>query len=340
LVLNVLAVLALGLAYMSPFVDPNKTSVFSFFGLFYPVILMVNLAMILFWMLVDFKKLFLSLIAVILGWSHLQGFVNFGGNETTPAELKILTYNVGFGYPVRSGRKEMRAKNKEALSSFFLMHDDVDIFCLQESSAYFSRRILREAFPGYHAVEVENQATFLFSKYPIVQYGNVPFGTSTNSCLWADFDLGNDTIRVYNVHLQSNSVSLDANEVIDNVNLQEKKTWQGIRGILGKYSASSKVRARQAQKVKAHALLSEYPTIILGDINDPPTAYSYRKLSNGFQDAFIQAGNGIGTTYAGKIPMLRIDYILVDDHFETKTFTVLEEPYSDHYAVKAGISFK
>ena len=328
-------VVGLILAYLSPYFDPNEYWVFSIFGLFYPVILLLNIAMVIFWLFIDFKYLFLSLVVILLGWFHLQGFINIVGNSENVSNLKVFSYNMGYGYPLRSGSEESREHKKEELKSFFLSQHDVDVFCLQESSSY-SRKILKSSYPDFYVHEVDRRGTFIFSKYPIIRHGEISFGTSTNSCLWADINLKNDTIRIYNMHLQSNQVSGDAVKVIDNVNLQEKKTWDGIRGILRKYRNTSRVRARQSQKVADHAAKSFHPTIICGDGNDPPTSFTYSRLCGDFQDSFIESGSGIGTTYAGKIPMLRIDYIFVDNQFQVNSFDVLKENFSDHYAVKGG----
>lgn len=337
--LNIVLVVALVMAYLSPYFDPNHYWIFSIFGLFYPIILIANLVMILLWLFIDFKYLFLSLIVIFLGWSHLQGFVNFSGKGEEKSELKILTYNMGFSYPLRSGSKEAREKKKGELKSFFLSQSDVDVFCLQESSS-FSRKILKRGYKDYYTHEIDRRGTFIFSKYPILRHGEISFGTSTNSCLWADINFKKDTIRIYNMHLQSNRVSHDAVKVIDNVKKQEKKTWDGVKGILRKYSSASRIRARQSQKVAEHAATCSHPTIICGDGNDPPTSFTYSRISEGYQDSFAEAGSGIGTTYAGKIPMLRIDYIFADDEFQVNTFDILTEQFSDHYAVKGGYTIK
>ena len=270
-----------------------------------------------------------------MGLSHLQGFVNINRVSEEPSELKILAYNLGFSYPIRSGSKEARKKKKNSLKSFFLAQSDVDIFCLQESSN-FSRDILKENFPDYHVHEVHRRGTFIFSRQPIIRHGEISFGTSTNSCLWADIQFRNDTIRIYNMHLQSNQVSKDAVKIIDNGSLQARKTWAGIRGILSKYRSASRIRAYQSKKVANHASKSLHPTIICGDGNDPPTSFTYSRICSDYQDSFTEAGRGIGTTYAGKIPMLRIDYIFVDEDFEVTSFDILTEEFSDHYAVKGG----
>jgi len=236
--INIILIVSLLLAYLSPYFDPNDYWIFSMFGVFYPVLLFANIAMVLFWMLVDFKYLFASLITILLGWSHLQGFVNFSTLSDEP-------------------------------------------------------------------------------------------GVKTP----------NGKVRIYTAHLQSNQVSKDAVVVLDNANLQEKQTWNGIRGILSKYSNTSRKRAKQAQMIANHAAKCTHKTIIAGDVNDPPTSYTYSRLCGDFQDSFVEAGSGIGTTYAGRIPMLRIDYIFVDEGFTVESFEVLKENYSDHYPVKGVYSF-
>ncbi|MEM9546958.1 MAG: endonuclease/exonuclease/phosphatase family protein [Bacteroidota bacterium] len=333
--LNIALVIALLLAYLSPYVDPNESWVFSIFGLVYPVLLIANLVMVVAWLFIDYKYLFLSLVAILVGLSHIKGFVNVNSTNAAPSDLKILAYNLAFSYSLRSGTKEARAKNKNDLKTFFGSQNDIDIFCLQESSS-FSRNILKEIYPDYYNHEVERRGTFIFSRYPIIRHGEISFGTSTNSCLWADIQFQNETIRIYNMHLQSNQVSKDAVKIIDNGNLQEKKTWVGIRGILNKYRSASRVRAHQSKKVADHAAKSLHPTVICGDVNDPPTSFIYNRICGDYQDSFIEAGKGIGTTYAGKIPMLRIDYIFVDEQFEVNSFDILTEKFSDHYAVKGG----
>lgn len=330
-------VLGLILAYLSPYFDPNDYWLFSMFGLFYPILLLANIVMVIFWMLFDFKYLFVSLVTIFLGWNHLQGFVNFTSPSADPADITVMSYNVSFFYQVMKGSKRNKEANKKDAREFFEKHKDVDVFCLQESAGV-SRKILASVFPEYHLHEIRKRGTCIISKYPIKASGEIDFGTKTNSCLWADLQLPNEVVRVYSAHLQSNKVSKDAVEVIDNANIQEKRTWDGVKSILKKYRIASQRRAQQAQMISDHSANCEHRSIIAGDVNDPPTSYTYSRLCGDYQDAFAEAGSGIGTTYAGKIPMLRIDYILVDNDFEVEAFHVLKEPFSDHYPVKGVFS--
>jgi len=329
---NILLVIGLLISYLSPFFDPNQYWIFSIFGLFYPVLLLANVAMIVFWMFVKFKYLFASLIAILIGWNHLEGFINFSSVEKNKDAIEVMSYNVNFLLNLRNGTKKQKLQSKEKFESFLSFHSDVDIFCLQETSS-FSRDIMKKTFKDYHSHEIDQKGTFILSKFPLLRKGQIDFGTRTNSCLWADMLIEGDTVRVYSMHLQSNKVSADAVDVIDNANLQEKKTWNGIRGILTKYSSTSKIRAQEAKMVRDHAANSPYQTMLIGDFNDPPTSFIYKELSDGYKDSFKEAGAGIGTTYAGKLPMLRIDYILVEENWDVLSFKVLKEDYSDHYAI-------
>ncbi|MEM8906288.1 MAG: endonuclease/exonuclease/phosphatase family protein, partial [Bacteroidota bacterium] len=98
-------------------------------------------------------------------------------------------------------------------------------------------------------------------------------------------------------------------------------------------------RAQQAHLVAEHVRNSPYPVMICGDFNETPLSYVYRILSAPLQDAFKQKGSGLGTTYAGKIPALRIDYILADRRLKILDHQILYKSYSDHYPVRSSFEW-
>ena len=57
---------------------------------------------------------------------------------------------------------------------------------------------------------------------------------------------------------------------------------------------------------------------------------NYTQLYN---DAFLNGTYGIGTTYAGKVPANRIDFIFYDDFFDAQSFEIQDEILSDHRAI-------
>ena len=94
-------------------------------------------------------------------------------------------------------------------------------------------------------------------------------------------------------------------------------------------------RALQAQVVKDHINRSPFPVIVVGDFNDTPVSYAYRKIRKGLNDSFVNSGYGAGFTYKGNYPPNRIDYILYDNSLINSYFEIIKVKYSDHYPIIA-----
>jgi endonuclease/exonuclease/phosphatase family metal-dependent hydrolase len=65
--------------------------------------------------------------------------------------------------------------------------------------------------------------------------------------------------------------------------------------------------------------------------------YTYHQFNAKYVDNFTEAGNGIGTSFNGKLPLLRIDYIFTDTSFQIYNFNVIKEDFSDHYPIASVI---
>jgi Xaa-Pro aminopeptidase len=96
-------------------------------------------------------------------------------------------------------------------------------------------------------------------------------------------------------------------------------------------------RAVQAQMVKKYLDESPYPTIITGDFNDVPSSYTYKTIRGNWSDSFLEKGFGIGASYLGISPTLRIDYILSNASWKTKGWESLDENLSDHHMIMADL---
>jgi len=94
-------------------------------------------------------------------------------------------------------------------------------------------------------------------------------------------------------------------------------------------------RSYQALKVKEYAENSPYKVVICGDFNDTPVSFLYRELTEKFNDTFLKTNLGLGSTFAGKIPLQRIDYVLTDPRIKLGKTKVLHVLGSDHYPVVA-----
>ncbi len=332
---NIFVVLALLIAYLSPYSDPNKFWFVSFFGLFYPVIFLLNIAAIVLWVFIDMKMALISIIAISMGYNHFIN-INLSSKKVEKTDIiNIATYNVMSGWKGKSGEFENESlKNK--LSELF---EDIDILVLQEANAYV--QTLFDSILTSHQLYDADKGVIIYSRLPIINEGIIEFGTRSNSCLWVDLlNNSNDTIRLYGLHLQSNKITSDAKKVAEEIDLQEKKTWTGVGNIMKKYRKSLFKRANQTKKILAHKSNWNGPSIITGDFNDPTLSYVFHELKSNMKDSFLEAGTGLGITYGGSIPLLRIDHMLFSDHFQILNSKVKSIDFSDHYPVLSKVSLK
>ncbi len=338
LVLNIVwAILLLG-AYISPGINPERIWIFSLLGLMYPLLLFGHLLFLLYWIFMDFKWSFISIIILLCGIPHINEFISFNAPKESNQKnsISVFSYNLGNGLQVYDKDKATRKSNRHKMVKFLKEQRGQDVLCFQEVGSY-ANKMLKETYNDHLNLHRLNKGTVIYSKHPIVDKGEIAFGTITNSCLWADVRINNDTVRIYSAHLQSNRISKDAEKVIDHPDLNDDKTWLDIRTIFSKFVKTHIKRSKQARMVKEHMDTSPHPVLLCGDLNDTPLTYTYRQLSLDMNDAYIEAGNGIGTTFNGSIPLLRIDYILSDPSFTAQKFEIHRNNLSDHYAISSRL---
>ncbi len=340
--INVLVIFATFFAYLSPFINPSHFWQFSFFGLIYPWLLLSNVIMVIFWFVKKKKYLFLSLGCIILGWGQVTSFVGFNFFEKTETanSITIGTYNIKNleGLSIATRDIEKREKHENDFVHFLKRGEEIQILCTQET---LKRNVnfIKEKFNFPFIHSFNKRGAYIFSKYPIVNSGGINFGSTSNSCAWADLIINEKKVRIYSIHLQSNRISSTADKVRQEGDLRNKETLKDIKGMMGKFKHYAKLRAEQAQKVANHIATCPHPVIVCGDFNDTPQSYTYHLLAKNLTDSFKEKGTGFGTTYAGSIPALRIDYILTHKKIEVQSHEILKENYSDHFPVICKISF-
>jgi endonuclease/exonuclease/phosphatase family metal-dependent hydrolase len=338
LFLNILLALATISCYFTPDIAPSKIWLFAFLALTYPILVFANIFFIVSWLFIDIKYIFISILTLALGYNHVSSYFGFRGGKISnnAHDISLVSYNISnalSGYDKSKNIKLLKAKKLEEFLSRF---EDEDTISLQEVGSYASD-IIKKPFSKYHIHKFDKGAVIL-SKHPIIKKGLIEFGTKTNSCLWADIVIDIDTIRIYNVHLQSNKISKDAEEMINNKNLDKEEAFSKISTIFRHYKNYHLTRKKQAIMVKEHADLSPYKVIICGDFNDVPLSYNYKVLQKNLIDTFKDKGAGSGSTFNGNIPFLRIDYILVHPSFKVSKFNIIKEKYSDHYPIATVIA--
>jgi endonuclease/exonuclease/phosphatase family metal-dependent hydrolase len=166
---------------------------------------------------------------------------------------------------------------------------------------------------------------------PIVHSGEVKIagGKPYQHAIFADINMGRDTLRVYNIHLQSMHID---EEKIDDFG----RASENYLDIARKLKFGFRERARQVDNLLLHIHRSPHPVVVCGDFNDIPYSYTYFSLKKYLSNAFEEAGNGMGFSYNGKLFFLRIDNQFFSPELEAVDFvTHRDVPFSDHFPVRS-----
>lgn len=341
-----MAVLLL-LSYLSVYISPQVNWQLAFFGLAFPFFLLANLACVLIWIIWRKWYLILSLAIILIGWNYTGSYFSFNFNQggLKKPGLKVLTYNVR-NFDLYNW--EHNEKSRQDIHNY-LKEISPHILCLQEfytqdGSDFENVESLKKSlnlpyqFSHYTLIHKGGNkfGQIIFSSYPIISEGVVKFPKrSNNTCTYVDIQVQSDTIRVFNVHLQSIHLGNDGENVVEKILNEQEADIKSSRQVIGKLKRGYIKRAPQADAVAKAIQKSPYKVIICGDFNDTPVSYTYYQISKGLKDVFTNKGLGVGATFAGKIPWLRIDYILSDPSFRVKSYHLSKVYMSDHFPIVA-----
>lgn len=332
----VLAVLTFG-AYFFPFLAPKVFPLLSVFTLFLPMLLVLNLLFFVWWAIQIKRHALLSGVVLLLGMTFISKFYKFGSEDYVPqdGDFKVMSYNVRL-----FNKFEWSEKTTVPVEiSDFVKENDPDILCIQEYSAMESFDTSRYPY-GYVAIQHGQISTgqAIFSKYKIIGKGDIPFADTSNKAIYADVLKGTDTIRIYNMHLQSIKISPDVHEIEGDINGIDKKKSQMM---LRRISTAFRRQQSQAEMLREHRADWTHRVIICGDMNNSAFSYVYRTIRGELNDSFEKAGSGFGRSYDLKYYPLRIDYIFTDPAYDVKSFRSFPEIVdSDHFPVLTVLSEK
>jgi endonuclease/exonuclease/phosphatase family metal-dependent hydrolase len=176
-----------------------------------------------------------------------------------------------------------------------------------------------------------------YSRFPIAGKGEIVHPGSSSLSIYTDVVISKDTFRIFNNHLQSFRLRRTERSFVEElVDSEDKQSMDEIKTLSRSLKTGFVRRAIQAQMVKNYVNRSPFPVIVIGDFNDTPVSYAYRKIRKGLNDSFVKSGYGAGFTYHGNYPPNRIDYILYDNKLQSTNFEILKAKYSDHYPIIAS----
>lgn len=267
-----------------------------------------------------FKRVMFWLITItLLLWLSqvlIPHFVSLTATKTADKEnsVKFLTYNVQDGL------------NTQGID--LILNSHADIIVLQEAywfyyndiqinSSQLTTLLSYDYFVSSEDHNADGYGLIILSKYEIMKSEFIKLSDAKNSrprgLLKAEIKINNTEIAVFTTHLNLPNFYFNrlkqVKEIINNVN-------------------------------------NSQPTVLLGDFNSPNSIFdlAYWRLFTKFHDTWLASGKTPfrGKTWHISLPVLRIDYILVNEYctIVKNSASLIENPNSsDHKGVMVRLKF-
>lgn len=328
-VLNGIAATLLLLSYILPFVPPKTFFILSILSLGVPFLTLVNVAFFFYWLFKLKKQMILSLVVVTIGYLSFGSLYKFSSSEKieNPNNMKVMNYNVRL-FNLYDWIPE---KGLETKIVDFIKTESPQILCVQE---YHPNNTIDFSFFKYKYENLSGKklknGQVIFSQFPIINSGSVEFPDTSNNAIFADIVNGKDTLRIYNIHLESMRIDTKT----------ENLTKQDSERLLKRIGRAFEIQQFQTELFLSHKKQCPYKMIICGDFNNSAFSYVYRTVKGDLNDAFKEAGNGFGRTYDFKFFPARIDFIFSDDAFAVNGFKTYNTHYSDHFPIMATLALE
>ncbi|WP_289021601.1 endonuclease/exonuclease/phosphatase family protein [uncultured Salegentibacter sp.] len=325
---NALAGTALLLSYLLAFIPPKSFPLLSVLSLGVPVLILVNLVFLIYWVIRLKRQFLLSFIVLLVGYNYVSSLYQFSSNtQSSEEEISIMSYNVrlfnNYGW---TEEKDIPEK-----ITGFIKENDPDILLTQEHTV--DETNLKEIYP-YHFVHRKGEnsefGSAIFSKFPILKQESIGFPhDGNNNAIYTDLLVKADTLRIYNVHFQS----LNVKPEIDDLRKEDSKK------LLGRIGHGFSLQQEQAEMMLESVKESSYKTIIAGDFNNTAFSYIYDIINDEerFTDAFLEAGEGFGQTFKLSYFPLRIDFMFIDTEIQINAYKRFKNEFSDHYPIMTRI---
>ncbi|MDD7914217.1 endonuclease/exonuclease/phosphatase family protein [Polaribacter ponticola] len=267
----------------------------------------------------------MSLIILFLGWFFSTPIYKLTENKSSlNDDLKVMSYNVR----MFNHWKWLEVKDVSNKIKNFVSEKSPDVLLFQE---FYTLEKQQFSFP-YKYIKTKNEKAKLglaiFSKFPIINKGSLNLKNTSNNIIFADILKNKDTIRVYNLHLQSLQLSTD----------KENFGQENSEKLIARLKQGFTKQAEQIEVFLDHEAKWKGKKIIAGDFNNTAYSWTYNQISKNKKDAFIESGKGFGKTFNYWFPM-RIDFILTDENAIINKFTSYSKKLSDHFPIQAKINW-
>lgn len=325
---SIVAVLLL-LSFSLPFLPPKTFALLSVLNLGVSFLIIIHVIFFLYWLIKLKRQLLLSLFVLLVGYFTFGSLYKFSSSKKIEdsGNFKVMNYNVRlfnlYDWIPKKGIEDSIIE--------FIKAEAPDILSIQE---YHPHKNIDLSFFKYKFEKLSGTKTkygqAIFSQFPIINSGSIEFPNTPNNAIFIDVIKAKDTIRIYNVHLESLRI---------NTKIESLKNENSER-LFKRVGSTFKMQQFQTELFLMHKKQCHYKMVICGDFNNTAFSYVYRKIKGDLNDTFKEAGNGFGRTYDFKFFPVRIDFIFADDSFNINGFKAYNEHYSDHFPISTTLSLK
>ena len=291
----------------------------------------------------------LCLMAACL-WKRRAKWLAFNALTTLLFAVFFLGFNIPFGRwmqqspaPSSTRLRVMTFNIKGGLNGVDEVAQVVraqkpDVLCLQETMGLTTGRpgalqqqadpipALRTLLPQSWFMERTHEVT-TFSRFPIVsqRVHAMPLRTG-RAILETRLNVRGKQFTVFNTHISMVPLNEPA-----------QRRENALPRVL-RFGGSFSTRQTQIAVLLATTAKVQTPFIICGDFNTPPRGIAYRTLSSQLTDSFRAVGWGSGLSFRSDLPLLRIDYIWLNDGVRVLDCHVPNVRASDHRPYVADLA--
>ena len=354
---NVIIAIFLIAGTYGSYLNPEKYWFMGFFTLAAFYFLLLCVCFMLFWFIARRSLTLISFIAIALCWKPVLHLIPL---RISPAfvlkkdagSLRVMSWNVEhFDILEHKSHPERKQQMINMVNDY-----QPDIACFQEmvASDHFPSAInyVPDFMASLHMYDYSyafNQkldfdgkhhfGIIIFSKYPIINKQTLAFPPRDYNSIFQYVDVvkNADTVRIFNVHLQSLKFTNDNLRYIETPTIHDNQDFSESRSVVAKFKLGFLKRKRQSDRISEAIKQSPYPAIVCGDFNDVPNSYAYETIGSGMKNAFAEKGSGIGRTFYSISPTLRIDNIFVDERYNVQQYVRIKKKLSDHFPIIADI---
>ncbi|MEZ4842509.1 MAG: hypothetical protein R2821_13615 [Flavobacteriaceae bacterium] len=180
-IINTLFAIGLVVSFALPYLEPQTYGVIAIMSLVVPVLILINVFFVIYWILIGFKKQFLQSLIVLIFSYFLQPSI-YKFNPTTSTSKDGITV---FSYNVRKFNKYnwLKTTDIDKKIDSFITSLHPDIVAIQEYRVSDNLN-----YPSTYNHIIRNQSGLvIYSKFPIVNKGYLEYKSGTSRTIFVRY---------------------------------------------------------------------------------------------------------------------------------------------------------